>query len=252
MTVYSIFEKPQEKAAKNRAPLLVPPVTVPERFSWTAAIVPPLFAVLNGLWLLLIFWIALVAGLAYVSRVIGDDAAFWLYVLVAVFMGFEAPAFRRRQIVMGFVEHDLVGQPRLAPHGRERRQELAQVVVFFLTRQLGQVDDDAGVRIAQRLGQLAHARRRIAAAQHHDARQRFERQIVTLRINDAQAIALQDQLLAVQARQPRLTGSGLSRNDHGPTANRNLDRTPVMLVAEEQPAAAHLTRRQAKLRRQAA
>jgi hypothetical protein len=104
MTVYSIFEKPQGKAAKNRVPALVPPVAVPERFSWTAALVPPLFALLNGLWLLLIFWIALVAGLAYVGRVIGDDAAFWLYVLVAVFMGFEAPAFRRDGLLArGFV-----------------------------------------------------------------------------------------------------------------------------------------------------
>jgi hypothetical protein len=30
-----------------------------------------------------------------VSRVIGVDAAGWLYVLVAVFLGFEASAFRR-------------------------------------------------------------------------------------------------------------------------------------------------------------
>jgi hypothetical protein len=112
MTVYSIFEKPQEKAAKNRVPVLVPPVAVPERFSWTAAIVPPLFALLNGLWLLLIFWIALVAGLAYIGRVIGDDAAFWLYVLVAVFMGFEASAFRRDGLLArGFVwRGDIVSQ----------------------------------------------------------------------------------------------------------------------------------------------
>ena len=104
MTVYSIFEKPQGKAAKNRAPRSLPPVAVPERFSWTAALFPPFFALFNGLWLLLIFWIALVAGLAYVSRVIGDDAAFWLYLLVAVFMGFEAPAFRRDGLLArGFV-----------------------------------------------------------------------------------------------------------------------------------------------------
>ena len=44
---------------------------------------------------MLVFWITLVLGLAYVSRVIGDDAAMALYLLVAVFMGFEAPAFRR-------------------------------------------------------------------------------------------------------------------------------------------------------------
>ena len=95
MTLYSIFEKPQGKAAKGRVAPAVAPVAVPERFSWLAAILPPLFALLNGLWLLLVFWIALVAGLAYVSRVIGIDAAGWLYVVVAIFMGFEAPAFRR-------------------------------------------------------------------------------------------------------------------------------------------------------------
>ena len=95
MTVYSIFEIPHGKAAKNRAPKLIPPAAVPDRCSWTAAIVPPLFALFNGLWLLLIFWIALVVGLAYVSRVIGVEAAGWLYVLVAAFLGFEAPAFRR-------------------------------------------------------------------------------------------------------------------------------------------------------------
>jgi hypothetical protein len=95
VTVYSIFEKPQGKAAKNRVPRLIAPVAVPDRFSWVAAIVPPLYALFNGLWLLLIFWIALVVGLAYVSRVIGVEASGWLYVLVAVFLGFEASAFRR-------------------------------------------------------------------------------------------------------------------------------------------------------------
>ena len=95
MTVYSIFEKPQGKAAKNRAPKPVPPVAVADRFSWTAMLFTPLFALFNGLWLLLVFWFALTLGLAYVSRVIGVDAACGLYALVAVFLGFEAPAFRR-------------------------------------------------------------------------------------------------------------------------------------------------------------
>jgi hypothetical protein len=94
MTVYSIFEKPQGKAAKKRV-RFTPPVAVPDRFSWLAMLLPPVFAILNGLWLLLVFWLALVAGLAYAGRVIGPDAASALYVLVAVFMGFEAPAFRR-------------------------------------------------------------------------------------------------------------------------------------------------------------
>jgi hypothetical protein len=95
MTLYSIFEKPQGKTAKERARPVTPPVAVADRFSWLAALLPPVFAILNGLWLLLVFWIALVLGLAYISRVIGSDAATWLYVLVAIFMGFEAAAFRR-------------------------------------------------------------------------------------------------------------------------------------------------------------
>jgi hypothetical protein len=94
MTLYSIFEKPQEKAAKRRV-RFAPPVAVADRFSWLAALLPPVFGLLNGLWLLLLFWIVLVGGLVYASRVIGDDAAFALYVLVAIFMGFEASAFRR-------------------------------------------------------------------------------------------------------------------------------------------------------------
>jgi hypothetical protein len=94
MTLYSIFEKPQAKAAKDRAP-----VAIAERFSWFAMLLTPLFALVNGLWLLLIFWIALVVGLFYAARVIGSDAAFWLYALVVLFVGFEAPAFRRDWLV---------------------------------------------------------------------------------------------------------------------------------------------------------
>ena len=112
MTVYSIFEKPQGKAAKDRARHLVPPVAVSDRFSLVAAVLPPLYAVVNGLWLVLVFWIALVVGLAYISRVIGDDAAGALYLLVAVFIGFEAPAFRRDALVArGYVwRGDVIAQ----------------------------------------------------------------------------------------------------------------------------------------------
>ena len=57
MTLYSIFEKPQGMAAKNRVPVVVPPVAVADRFSWFAALFPPVFALFNGLWLLLVFWV---------------------------------------------------------------------------------------------------------------------------------------------------------------------------------------------------
>lgn len=112
MTVYSIFEKPQGKAAKDRARDLVPPVAVSDRFSWFAAILAPIYALVNGLWLVLVFWIALVLGLAYISRVIGGDAAGALYLLVAVFIGFEASAFRRDALLArGYIwRGDLIAQ----------------------------------------------------------------------------------------------------------------------------------------------
>ena len=99
MTVYSIFEKPQGKAAKGRA-RFTPPVAVADRFSLFAALLPPVFALAHGLWLLLLFWIVLVLGLSYASLVIGQDAATWLYVLVALFLGFEAQAFRRDSLLI--------------------------------------------------------------------------------------------------------------------------------------------------------
>jgi hypothetical protein len=99
MTVYSIFEKPQGKAAKDRAP-----VAVAERFSWLAMLAPPVFALWHGLWLLLVFWLALVLGLGYASRLIGSEAAVLLYGVVAVFIGIEAPALRRDWLAFrGFV-----------------------------------------------------------------------------------------------------------------------------------------------------
>ncbi len=106
MTVYSIFEKPQGKAAKDRAP-----VAIPERFSWFAMLLPPVFALVHGLWLLLLFWIALVLGLAYAGRVIGPEAVFWLYVV-----GGRVPRFRDAGAAAR-----LAAVPRLSMAGRHHR-----------------------------------------------------------------------------------------------------------------------------------
>jgi hypothetical protein len=95
MTLYSIFEKPQAKAAKDRAP-----VAIPERFSWFAMLLTPVFALVNGLWLVLLFWIALVMGLGYAARIIGPEAAGGLYAVVVLFLGFEAPALRRDWLLL--------------------------------------------------------------------------------------------------------------------------------------------------------
>lgn len=50
---------------------------------------------MHGLWLLLAFWGLGTVVIVALSFVIGGEAAFWLYVLLAILIGFEAPAFRR-------------------------------------------------------------------------------------------------------------------------------------------------------------
>ena len=90
MTLYAIFEREDPAEAA-----VIGPLAVPERFSWVAFLLPPLFALRHGLILMLLFWVLVVAGLIYASPMIGADAATALYWLIALFLGFEAPAIRR-------------------------------------------------------------------------------------------------------------------------------------------------------------
>jgi hypothetical protein len=93
MTVYSIFDAPEARDDD------AVPAVVPERFSWFAALLPPLFGLVHGLWLGLAAYIATVILLALAARWIGGSASFWLYVLLAFYIGFEAPALRRAKLV---------------------------------------------------------------------------------------------------------------------------------------------------------
>jgi hypothetical protein len=90
MTLYSIFEKenPRQRAALG-------PLAVPERFSLFAALLPPLYAIRHGLVLMFLFWAVITGALVFLTPIIGGDATFALYVLVAIFLGFEAPGLRR-------------------------------------------------------------------------------------------------------------------------------------------------------------
>ena len=87
MTVYSVFERSDELA----------PAVVPEKFSWFAALLPPVYALVHGLWLTLIGYVAAVVLIGASCLWLGE-AAFWLYVLFAVLLGFEAPALRRSRL----------------------------------------------------------------------------------------------------------------------------------------------------------
>lgn len=87
MTLYSIFERDNGPPAA--------PVAVAEQFSWLAALLPPVFGLVHGLWLELIAYVVAMAMIAGLSRWLGLEAGLLLYVLLALLIGFEAPALRR-------------------------------------------------------------------------------------------------------------------------------------------------------------
>jgi hypothetical protein len=84
VTLYSVYERPNDA-----------PTAVADRFSWSAALLPPVHALVHGLWLLLVLWVVGTVAIIASSVVIGGEAAFWLYVLFATLIGFEASSFRR-------------------------------------------------------------------------------------------------------------------------------------------------------------
>ncbi len=87
MTLYSVYAR-QDHA----------PSAVADRFSWFAALLPPVYALAYGLWLLLAGWVIAVGAVVALGWFGGGDAAFWAYFLVAMLIGFEAGAFRRRRL----------------------------------------------------------------------------------------------------------------------------------------------------------
>lgn len=90
MTLYAIFDP------KPGRPDL--PAAIPETFSWFAALLPPFFLMAHGLWLELVAWAVKLAVLIVLSAFIGGDAAFALYLLVAIWLGFAAPGLRRHAL----------------------------------------------------------------------------------------------------------------------------------------------------------
>lgn len=90
MTLYAIFD-PQP----GRPDL---PAAIPESFSWFAALLPPVFLLRHGLYLECAAWAVKLVVLVLLSRVIGGDAAFVLYLLVALWFGLAAAGLRRHAL----------------------------------------------------------------------------------------------------------------------------------------------------------
>lgn len=106
MTLYSVYER------QNRAP-----EAVADRFSWFAAVLPPVYALVHGSWLMLLGWVVLVAAVAGVAVYGGGEAALWTYILLAILIGFEAGSFYRRALRHRGWQHTgdyLAAEPDLA------------------------------------------------------------------------------------------------------------------------------------------
>ena len=87
MTLFAIYER--QSAA---------PAAIPEKFSWLAFLLPPVFAVIHGLWLPLIAYVVAVIALGFAGAILGGATTFWLYVLFALWIGFAAPGLRRHAL----------------------------------------------------------------------------------------------------------------------------------------------------------
>lgn len=84
MTLYAVFDRDAKEA----------PAVVADRFSWFAALLPPVYALVHALWLELVVFVIAAVLLSAAASAIGDDAAFWIYVVLALWFGFEAPSLR--------------------------------------------------------------------------------------------------------------------------------------------------------------
>ena len=90
MTLYAIFDPKPGKADL--------PTAVPEKFSWFATLLPPVFLLVHGLWLETVAFVLGVVGLVVISGFVGGVAAL-LYLLGVVWLGLAAPGLRRQSLV---------------------------------------------------------------------------------------------------------------------------------------------------------
>lgn len=87
MTVYSVYARDGDL-----------PAGIPDRFRWSAALLPPVDALLHRAWAMLVLWMAGTLAIGVSSLWLGDAAAVWLYLLFAAWFGFAAPRFHARAL----------------------------------------------------------------------------------------------------------------------------------------------------------
>ncbi|HKC33927.1 MAG TPA: DUF2628 domain-containing protein [Xanthobacteraceae bacterium] len=119
MTTYLVFEPPERDGdPAARAERIV---FVPDRFSWGAFLVAPLWMLWRRLWLIFLAYLMLMAAVTVGLRFagVGPGARFLVMALIALLVGFEAANLRRWALLRDgwrergpIVGHDLAAAER--------------------------------------------------------------------------------------------------------------------------------------------
>jgi len=95
MTTYMVFEPPERDG--DRAARAERIVFVPDRFSWGAFLLAPLWMLWRRLWLVFVAYLFVIAAVTVGLRFagVGTGARFLVGALIALLVGFEAANLRR-------------------------------------------------------------------------------------------------------------------------------------------------------------
>jgi len=91
MSIFQILLKPQAEVFNLSDD---DSAIIAEKFSLAAFLLPPIWAITHKLWLETALIIAVLIAITVASTFIGEDAAFWLYLIFATWLAFEAPAIK--------------------------------------------------------------------------------------------------------------------------------------------------------------
>jgi hypothetical protein len=99
MPAYAVFEPPPSRRRRGEPVLRF--VFMREGFNWRAFLFGPLWMIGRRLWLVLVMYTAIIAGLAFgLQRLeINWPASLSVYVLIELLVGLEATRFRRNALL---------------------------------------------------------------------------------------------------------------------------------------------------------
>ncbi|WP_424983337.1 DUF2628 domain-containing protein [Maritalea sp. S77] len=89
MRLYSIYEKAVDGDEDEM-------VVVADKFHWLAALLTPIWCIVHLMWLELLAYVGVAFILGFVTFFVGEDASWWIGIMVAILIGLEASSIRGR------------------------------------------------------------------------------------------------------------------------------------------------------------